>query len=407
MKYAVAKETYVAAQRRSDVKERLYTGHTGRILLSTAGGNSVILVAMIVLSPMLPRIMETSGISPVGAGLALSVMWGAAGLAQFPGGRISDELTRKTVLVGGLGILAAAALVLTQSTIYAIFLFGTAAIGISAGLYWPTMFVLAADHFVDRRGGAFGIIAASGDVGGLIAIGLAQLVLSMDAWRVVFVPIALGSGAIAVSIHRWHDEAYVLAPVDLSVQDTLHDLLSTVRLRLTVVAFILFMFVYQGTTSFLPTLLRVDLGFSESLANYSFALLFVAGVLIKPLAGRLSDRADRALVVAGATLLASGGLALFLYSSERMLVGSGLVLFAAGVAATWPTIIAYVTAFLPKEDLGGDLGGFRTLGFLGGSLGPTYVGFVAERISYTIAFAGFAACLLTVALITLGLARRY
>lgn len=44
-------------------------------------------------------------------------------------------------------------------------------------------------------------------------------------------------------------------------------------------------------------------------------------------------------------------------------------------------------------NMGGDLGAFRMFHMIVGSLGPTYVGFTAERTSYTLAFVGVIGCL--------------
>lgn len=382
---------------RRDGEERFLSGYTGRALLSTASGNSLVLVAMIVLSPMLPRIMATLEVAPFEAGFALSVMWGAAGLFQYPGGRAADELSRKTVLVGALVLLVAASFVLFGTRGYAMFLLGVAAIGISAGLYWPTMFALGADLFTRRRGGAFGIIAGSGDLGGLVATGLAGLAIATVTWQTVFLPVAVVGSTIAYSIHRWHAEPYLVGGPDLRVRETLGNLTATRRLRRSLVAFGLFMFVYQGTTSFLPTLLRVEMAFDEALASSAFAVLFLAGIVVKPAAGRLGDRVGYATAFGWSLLAAAVGLTLLLIGPSRPSALLGLVVFAAGLAAAWPTIISYVAARFPDGSLGGDLGGFRTLGYLFGSLGSTFVGFVAGQASFRLAFVGFVVCLLAAA----------
>jgi hypothetical protein len=64
---------------------------------------------------------------------------------------------------------------------------------------------------------------------------------------------------------------------------------------------------------------------------------------------------------------------------------------------------AHLMDSFPEGSLGGDLGATRTvyLGF--GSLGPTYVGFVASRTSFTWAFVGLAACSLVGALLLVSL----
>lgn len=58
----------------------------------------------------------------------------------------------------------------------------------------------------------------------------------------------------------------------------------------------------------------------------------------------------------------------------------------------------------PDESMAGDLGATRTVYIGIGSVGPAYVGFVAGRLNYTVAFAGFVAAFLVGAVIILALA---
>ena len=48
----------------------------------------------------------------------------------------------------------------------------------------------------------------------------------------------------------------------------------------------------------------------------------------------------------------------------------------------------------PDANVGGDLGAARTVFFAVGSLGPAYVGVVAEQYGYAPAFIGIVLCLL-------------
>lgn len=388
-------------------EERLAAGYTGRVLAATSLGNATVLCGLLVLPPLLPRVVETLSLSSTQAGVALTVMWAGAATFQYPGGRAADDLTRKTVLAASLAVIAVGCLVLSSADGYGLLLVGTASLGVGAGLYWPTMFALTADLFERRRGGAFGVVAASGDVGGVLATGLAGLVLAATAsWQRAFLPVGLaGLGVVAVA-HRWNAEPYAVRPVRLGVRQTLRRLFATPGLRGALVAFGLFMFVYQGATGFVPTLLRAEMGFSPRLATDAFAVLFVAGILLKPLAGRVGDRVGHAAVAAVAALGGAGGLAVLLAVPGRLWTVAGLCVFAAGMAALWPTLIADAVERFPDGSVGGDLGGFRTLTYGVGSAGSTYVGAVAGRASYAVAFAGLAAGLVGVGALATWLAVR-
>jgi MFS family permease len=67
---------------------------------------------------------------------------------------------------------------------------------------------------------------------------------------------------------------------------------------------------------------------------------------------------------------------------------------AAGLAAIWPVMNAYVMDLFPDANMGGDLGATRTV-FMGiGSVGPLTVGVVADVMTFSTAFLGLVLCLL-------------
>jgi predicted MFS family arabinose efflux permease len=59
-----------------------------------------------VLSPLLPRIIDDLHITSTQAGFAITLMWGLYALSQYPSGRLSDHLSRKTLLASGLVLLS-------------------------------------------------------------------------------------------------------------------------------------------------------------------------------------------------------------------------------------------------------------------------------------------------------------
>lgn len=388
----------------TDGEERLVTGATGRLLLVTVIGTMSLSLSQLVLPPLLPTIIDDLSITPLLAGTALTVLWALTALLQFPGGRASDQLSRKTVLLAALGSIILGGVILSGTVNYPTFVLGAAAIGIGAGLYHPSGFALLADLFTRRRGAAFGMNAGFTDLGGVLAAVLAGLVLATATWRLAFLPIIGVAGLAALAQHRWNAEPYRVARVDLKVRSTFENLFAAPRIRWLVVAFSLFMFVWQGTTSFLPTFLQVEKGFSTALANNAFAIFFLSGVIVKPTAGRVGDRLGHARVAAGASVLATVALGFMVLADSQLgLIGS-IVFFAVGLGAFWPVTTAYLMDNFQGASMGGDLGGLRTISFALGSLGSTYVGFMVERVDYATAYSGFVACLAASIVILLWLA---
>lgn len=390
----------------TDAEERLLHGPAGRLLLATSLGWLAIQAGRLVLSPMLTAVMDDLRISEPQAGFAFTVMWGLYAVGQFPSGRLSDRLSRVTLLVPALALLSVGFLALAAAPTYAWFLAGAVVVGAGGGLYPTTARALLSDLFVRKRGRAFGLHTASGDLGGAAAAGLAVGVLAVATWRVAYLPVVAVVAVVLVLLHRWRRGPYELRRVEFGAAGTARRLLANRRLTALLVAYVLYAFTWQGAVGFLPTFLQNAKGFSPALAGGGFAALFVVGAVVKPVAGTLGDRFPRGLVAAGA--MGAGATALGVAVAvpttgvtvagvavpSRVAVSGAVVAFAAGLMAAPPVLQAYLMDLFPDGSMGGDLGAARSAYIGIGSLGPTYVGVVAGRMGYGAAFAGLVACLL-------------
>lgn len=101
---------------------------------------------------------------------------------QYPSGRLSDDLSRKTVLVISIGIIVGGFVVLMTFSTYAGYLFGMALVGVGVGSYYPVMRAQLSDLFTELRGQAFGLNSAAGVGGSARAAGLAVGALTLATW---------------------------------------------------------------------------------------------------------------------------------------------------------------------------------------------------------------------------------
>lgn len=369
------------------------TGYRTRLLALIALCSSLSVGGRSLFAPLLPAIIDDLGVTPSRAGFALSVMIALSAICRYPAGRAADQLSRKTVLAVALGTMTLGFTVLIGTGGYLGFLLGVVVVGIGGGLYLPSAFALISDTFVDSRGTAIGINNAAVSLGGILAAGVALVVLSRTSWRVAFVPVIPMFALLLILMHRWNDEPYVISGVRIGLRDTAVRLVGRPRIRLMVFSAALVMFAQRGAITFVPLFLLAEKGFTASLATLTFAGYFVVGIGATPIAGSVGDRVGYVHSTLAATLVGSAGLALLLLGQGTVPVIAGVLVFAVGITGFWPAMNAYVLTLLPDESVAGDFGALGAV-YLGiGSLGPTYVGVVAERASYHHAFAGLAACL--------------
>lgn len=374
--------------------DKLFDGYAGRLLVLVATCSLLAVGGRALFAPLLPAIINDLGITPSGAGFALTVMTALSAVFRYPGGRLADQLSRKTIIAVAIGSMMAGFSVLTVSVTYAMFFLGTIAVGIGAGLYLPSAFALLSDQYVGRRGQAIGVNNAAINLGGILAAGLAIAVLAMASWRTAFVPVVLFFGVLLALMHRWNDESYVISHISLDPRSTVRRLLSRPRIRWMVVSAAFVMFVQRGSIAFVPLFLQAEKGFSPTLAGGVYAGIYLVGMVTTPMTGWIGDRIGHASVAFQTVLVGMVGLIVAVLGDGTLSVVSGILVFAFGIIGYWPAMNAYVLSLFPDDSMGGDFGALGTM-YLGvGSLGPAFVGTVAEQSTYLLAFACLPPCLL-------------
>jgi predicted MFS family arabinose efflux permease len=378
-------------------EERLVGGYTGRMLAVLALAWATMQLARFAVPPLLPEVRADLSMSLTEAGIALTVLQGVYAVFQYPSGRLSDSWSRATLLAPSFLVLAVGCLLMGGARGFLVFVAGTAVFGLGKGLYAIPSRAMLSDLFVQRRGRALGVFSAGTDLGGVLASAAAVVAIAYASWRVVFLPVALLLVAMLVLFFVWNREPYVVHGADLEILATARRLLATRRQRWTIAAFVCFYFMVNGVLNFLPEYLRETKEFSPALASGTYALLFAFGLFVKPASGALSDRFRRHTVSVVGMVVAAAALALLVAAGTLVGVAAAIVCFAFGYKAQFPVIDAILLDAAPDAKTGADLGAARTL-FLGiGSLGPTFVGVVAERLDFTVAFAGLAGALVVAA----------
>lgn len=386
-------------------QESLVRGRPGGQLWLVTAGTVTFTTGRFALSPLLPTITESLEISSFAAGLAMTMLFGFTALVRYPGGQLSDQLSRKTVLVGGLLVTTAGFVLLTTVWTYPIFLVALVAVGIGIGLYSTAAVAYLSDLFSAKQGQALGINNSAIYFAGILGAGLANLALSANAWRSSFLPIALALCVLLPALHYWNHEPYQISRPELTIRDTMARLFQSRQVRRMLVVGTLFGTAWQGVITFLPTFLQAEKAVTATFANNLFALLFVVGVGSNLLTGRFSDKFPVPIIIAVVAVITSVGLVVVIYVETVVMVVLGVCILGAGLAAIWPALQSYMMDHFPEDTKGGDYGAFSA-SYVGlASLGPSVVGFVGDKLDFTVAFLGLVGCLLVSAVLALGIAR--
>lgn len=364
------------------------------------------MVARLVISPVVPDIETEFGTSSGMIGLALSGMWAAYALVQFPSGILADRYGERRVILTAVGTTALASAALALSPSMATFGLFAILLGAGAGLHYVVATTLLTRLF-SNTGRAIGLHVTGSPIAGLSAPVLAAAIGARYGWRAA---ILLGTAA-AVPVFLlfvWrvretepqHPERALREGFE---PERLVALLSRPAIAYTTVLAVISAFVWQATASFLPTFLIAHHGYSTAFAGVLFSLYFLSHGIFAPTIGGLSDRFGRDPTLVAT--LATGIVAypVLVFGSSIPVVAIGVVL--TGVAMSWsaPLQDRYIVRLSAGEKNRG-FGLVRTVYMLLGALGSVVTGTVADLAGWGVAY-GALALLLAFAVCSLVLVR--
>lgn len=368
------------------------------------------MVARLVISPVVPAIADEFVVSNAEIGLALSGLWLAYALTQFPSGLFGDRYGERLVILVAVGGTAVASLALALSPVFPVFLALTVVLGAVAGLHYSVATTLLSRLF-DNTGTAIGIHSAGAPIAGLVAPVAAAYAGTLFGWRYA---VALGTVAAAPAVFAVASGIPDIEPQrpDQAIRRridpaTLRELLLRPPIAGTMVLSVLAAFVWQGTASFLPTFLIEYRLYSEPMAGAVFSAYFVVQGVGQPGMGWLSDRIGREPAMALCMVAGVGGFTLYVVGGGLAAVAVATVL--VGIAMSWgATLLPKFLDHMSPEEEGLGFGLVRTTYMVFGASGSVGVGALADRFGWAAAFLALAGILgvVLLALVAAGLFQR-
>ena len=345
------------------------------------------MVARLVISPVVPDITAAFTVSTGAIGLALTGMWIAYAVTQFPSGVLADRFGERLIILASVGLTAAASVLLAIAPNYAVFALTAVVLGAATGLHYSVATSFLARHF-ERVGWAIGIHVTGGPIAGVLAPVAAAVVAVQYGFRPALLLGAIVS--IPVFVLFW----LRVEPTEPAQPETtmrsrfeigpLRSLLARREIRYTTVMAIGGAFCWQATASFLPAFLIGHHGYSAALASALFSAYFIVLGVAQPFLGDLSDRFGRDGVAAltfGTGVVGYGAL----------VAGSGVVVLVSillvGVAMSWgaPVQSRYIDHLSADERATG-FGLVRTVYMTIGALGSVVVGTLSDIAGWEVAF---------------------
>jgi MFS family permease len=350
-----------------------------------------------------------SFLSGVGA-LALVVMALAAPFA----GRAIDTRGARLLLAGGLVLIAIGSTVVALASTSLAFTIGfgiISAIGF-AGVGTNVLAAAIAQRFQTRRGLATGIGTAGATAGQLLVVPIVALLMQKMSWRYSFLALALIGLLLAVlafallpSGARLQSSSVQQAPQDQSLRANVGALL---RSRAFHILFWSFLICGLTTTGVIETHLlpyASFCGFPPLPSALAYGVLSAANMICMALAGYLSDRVNRPLLLALIYLVRAASFFLLLHiAPDIRLLYLFAVLFGAVDYSTVPVTVGLAAGHLGMRRLGLALGLISSGHALGAAIGALAGGLLYDAVgSYGWLWSGALALSMLAGLLVLSL----
>ncbi|WP_336024162.1 MFS transporter [Halobellus salinisoli] len=349
-------------------------------------------------------------------GLLISVFYVGSGLGQAPLGVVADRYEWSALLVGGIVLSSVCyvvfavapllggsvpALAIVGYTFEGTFVLMAASMfvcGVGTAVVHPVGYpMITANVSTENKGtllGLFGSSAKFGDAVAPIGVGVLILVFDWSTILVIFGGIGIAFGAILFVVLR--GDEFVTAPTnprsEASVAaDEPADDRGSYRYPMVIVYafFVAKMFASNGVNTFVPAFLVSVYGYTmsvggvqfgaESVANFYFTALLVAGAVSQVVLGVVANRHDPRLVLLLGSMV--GTLSLLALGGLSISPGPLLVLMMVLGVSLWgisPARDAIISEISPAGREGRTFGYFWTGVMLVGALMPVAVGHLIE-----------------------------
>lgn len=360
-----------------------------------------ILAARFAVSPLVPDIRGAFTVSTGLVGLALTGLWAAYGVIQLPGGILAARYGERPVILAGIGLTAIGTGLLAFAPSFVLFAGAAILLGAAGGLYFPAATALLTRRF-ENTGQALGFHISGGDLSGLIAPVVAAYIAVRIGFRyglalagLFLIPIFL----LCLLRLPATEPEQPNKPLREQVQpDLLAGLLTRPPLAYSAGLAVVLVFGFQVITSFFPTFLIEQHGFSTERASQVFGLVFAIIVVLLPIMGRASDRFGRDVILGGCLLALAVGTSLAIIASSHLVVLASAVIVGIGLSwggALGSRIMDHLT--LGEQSTGYGL--IRTVYMLIASLGNVITGTLADLAGWPVAY-GLLVGLLSIAFLS-------
>jgi MFS family permease len=269
-------------------------------------------------------------------------------------------------------------------------------IGIGNNLWHPTAIPLLARRFPDRKGLVVAMHGMGGNVGDAVAPLVAGFLLTIFTWREVVVinvlPGVLMSIMLMVYLGRLNidakSDAEKRAP-QVALGAALRGFTALFKNKALVLLSVssAFRAMTQGSLLlFLPIFLKQEMGYATSIIGACMFGLQAAGLIATPVAGHLSDSVGRRSIIMSSMAMTCVVLLFMAFAGNSPIFVGLVAVLGFFLFAVRSVLQAWVLEAAPKNMGGSAIGFMFATQAVGGAVGPSISGALADHFGLSAVF---------------------
>jgi sugar phosphate permease len=366
---------------------------------------------------LLPIIGHELGLSFSQIGLVMTCQYIAGAVANVPGGVLVDTVGRKGLLMGvSLFWVGFPYLLMSFTHSYLMLLACVALVGAGNSLWHPTAIPTLAKRFPQRKGFVLALHGMGGNAGDAIAPLVVGLLLTVLTWRQVVVlnvvpgllmalmllvflgTLRLGANTGAKGTPK-ADEAKGQSLADYA--QGLRGLMRNRSLILLSTSGAFRSMTQIALLTFLPLFMAREMGWSTLWVGGAMFALQAAGLAAAPVAGHLSDKLGRRIVLASSMAMTALVLVVMAVAGKSLVFVALIAVLGFCLYAIRPVIQAWTLEVTPKNMGGSAIGVLFGTQSLGASVAPLLGGLIADQWGLSATFYFLAATIVCANLLVL------
>ena len=343
------------------------------------------------LTPLLPFIRDDFSLSYTKAGVLVSSFTLTNGIAQLPGGWLSDHLGPHRLITIGISGVAICGLLIGFSTNYVLLVLFLILMGLMGGGYHPSASPLVSSTVDEKvRGRALGIHQIGGTASFFLAPIVAVAIARVIGWRGSFISISIPTMVYGllffILLNRWEfRESRTRAAPDKKEELDEEKGQIPYLLPVMILAVCVQIFIFSAI-SFIPLYVVDRFGGSKEAAAAVLSIAHSAGLWAGPLAGYLSDRIGKVPIVLFTGIVAGPFIYLLNHVSFGVSISIAALLLGMTQYMSMPVTESYVISKVPEKNRSTVLGTYYFASRGGPGLLAPVMGYLIDKYSFSTAF---------------------